>query len=179
MKKIILILAMLVALVGCSSDVERQIDEEKYNAYLTYYQSILDFSNKQTSSEYFDITVVVNKVSDEEYRYDVVVDNPRVAMYNLIVLVIVDNVSSTINTDEMMPSIGIFEDDDYAMIPGQVYTDNNYIEGVDLSLTDSSDSISISVMVSFTNKDESKSTREYFNFTATYQEDTYQEEVEE
>ncbi len=179
MKKLITLLVLSMILSACSSaTTASDIDEEKYDAYLTYYQSILDYGSKQESSDYYDINVVASLVDDDTYRYDVIIDNPQVAMYNIIVLVIVDNVSSTINYDEMMPSVGIFEDEEYNMLPGQVDADKNFVEGLDLSVTSSESSIHLSAVVIFENGDGSKTTREYLSLSASYQEAEVEEGTE-
>ena len=165
----------MILLAGCRSDA-RQLNEEKYNAYLAYYQAILDYDNKQSQSNEFDINLVINKLSDENYRYDVIIDNPKVAMYNIEVLMIVDDIAHAVRTDVMMPSVGIFEDETYTMIPYQVDLEKNYVKGLDLSATGSEEAIHVSVMVQFTNKEKTRTTREYFALSGTY---SSQEEAEQ
>ena len=168
MRKCLTVILALLLLAGCQKET-RQLDEEKYNAYISYYQSILDVENKQKSSQHFDIKMAVNMLSEGNYRYDVIIDNCRVSMYDMEVLVIVDDVNKEINRDVMMPSIGIFEENEYSMIPNQVDLDKNIVQGIDLSITSPEPTLSVSVMVSYYDKNKEKNTREYFSLTASYQ----------
>ena len=162
-------LSLLLVVSGCTNR-SRQLDEEKYNAYLAYYQSILDYDNKTDSSVNFNIEVVANKTNGK-YRYDLIIDDPKVSMYDIEVLMIVDNVTATINTEEMMPTIGIFEDDNYCMIPHQVDVEKGYYAGLDLSVVSEEPTIHISAMVSFANQSRTETYREYFTFAAAYTEE--------
>ena len=84
MRKLLTILFLIVTLFGCdNNDDARELDKEKYNAYLTYYSAILAAENKLTESQCFDIELVVNKLSENEYRYDVIIDSLRVACLTL------------------------------------------------------------------------------------------------
>lgn len=168
-KKLLLVLLCLIMLAGCGNDT-RQIDEEKYNAYLSYYQAILDYDNKKDSSDNFKISVVANKLSDTKYRHDVVISNPQIAMYNIEVLVIVEDSTAAVNTREMMPSLGIFEENKYNIVPGQIDKSKYYVGGVDLSVINANSTVYLGVMVSYTDKNNTKTTREYFELVSTYKE---------
>jgi len=168
MKK--LIIALLVAgtlLTGCQSSSGRQLDQEKYDAYLTYYQEIISATDKLSGCDYFDIELVVNALSDGSYRYDVVIDNPKVAMYGIEVLAVVLNAEATINYSVMMPSIGIMDDDAYNMIPNQVNKAKGFVEGLDVSGTLTALPANVGVMVSFKDSTGQKVTRLYFGLSRT------------
>ena len=176
MKKLILTLLVILMLTGCRKEA-RQLDEEKYDAYLTYYQSILDYENKLSSSQNYDIKLAANKINDELYRYDVIIDNTRIAMYGIEILVIIDDLTMEIDTSRMMPSIGIFDEEEYTMIPNQIDRNKNIVRGIDLSFTTNEDNVSVSVMVSFYDKDKTRNTKEYFSLSAEYIEPEPQEET--
>lgn len=168
LKKGLIVLLLVFLLAGCKGQ-DNKVENEKYNAYLSYYQSILDYDSKQTSSSNFDISLVVNKVDDGRYRYDVIINNPKVGMFDIEALMIVEDITSSINTTEMMPSLGIFEDDSVSMIPGQVDKTMGFVEGIDLSVLSENPTIHVGVMVSFNDKNNTSITREYFSLAATYQ----------
>ncbi len=167
MRKILIVLVLIGVLTGCQNQT-RQLNDEKYNAYLTYYQSILDTENKETSCQDFNIELITNKISDSRYRYDVIIDDPKIAMYDVVVLVVVYNVEGTVNTKEMMPSIGIFGDEAYSMIPNQVDKSKNYVEGLDLSVVTNEPEILLGVMVSYDKKDGGQGRTHYFDLAGTY-----------
>lgn len=172
-KKVLLPLMCMLLLVACNNET-RQVDEEKYNAYLSYYQAILDYDNKSDSSSNFSIEVVSNKLGEDKYRYDVIISQPKIAMYNIETLVIVEDVSSAINTKEMMPSLGIFEEYKYNLVPGQIDKEKNYVEGLDLSVTSNKPTVYLGVMVSYTDKNNTQVTREYLEISGNYEEVTAQ-----
>ena len=165
MKKMLVLLVCLIMLAGCHNEI-KQMDEEKYNVYLTNYQSILDSEEEKSSSPNFDIQLVRNDLVDK-YRYDLIIDNPKIALYNVKVLMIVDNTTRTIETDRMMPSLGMLENREYNLIPYQVDLSKNCYAGLNLSVLDYEPNIHVSVMVSYTNRDKNKNYREFFRLTWT------------
>ncbi|MGI6608331.1 MAG: hypothetical protein ACOX1F_05050 [Erysipelotrichaceae bacterium] len=170
MKKLLILLFLVIILSGCNRDEPRQLDKEKYNAYLTYYSSILAAEDKQEKSECFDIELVVNKLSENEYRYDVIVDNPRVAMFNIKALAIIETLSLEINQEKMMPSVGILDDSTYNMVPGQLDQKNGFYEGIILSLTSGESALRVSIMVDYKPLNDEKTIRQYFSLYIDYQE---------
>jgi hypothetical protein len=164
-KKLLVIMMVLVMLAGCKKDT-RMIDEEKYNAYLTYYQALLDYENKLETSRYYNIELVCNALAENRYRYDVIINDPKIAMYDVQVLMVAENVAGVINKDVMMPSEGIFSDVEYNMIPYQVDYEKNYVSGFDLSLVSDESPIHVAVMVAWKDKNKNNSYREYFSLVA-------------
>ena len=162
-----IIFLCLFLFAGCSSTVNRQLEEEKYNAYLTYYQSILETDDKDSSSPYFDIEVIVNKV-DENYRYDIVIDNPRIAMFQVKALAIIDGLTIEVDTENMMPSIGIIDDIEVNLVPGQIDKDRNYQAGIDLTLYSEYSNLNISVMVDWLDLSGFEGHRDYVSLYAQY-----------
>lgn len=167
MKKILLYLSLLLLVTGCQNNTH-QPEQEKYNSYLSYYQSILDSDIEMSSSQCYDIALVVNKLDEEQYRYDVIIDNPRVAMYDIKALAVVNDLTIAIDKENMMPSIGILDDSHYNMIPNQVDNEKNFVPGLDLSLLSSSSSLRISVMIEWKDSSEINYVREYINLYASY-----------
>lgn len=167
MKKIIICLLTLFILCGCK-EVTRQLDQEKYDSYLTYYQSILDNDIDNSSSQCFDVALVVNKVDENQYRYDIIIDNPRVAMYDIKALAVIDDLTIEIDKDNMMPSIGILDDNHFNMIPNQLDNSKGFVSGIDLSLISESDSLRISVMVEWKDSSEFNYVREYVSLYGKY-----------
>lgn len=160
MKRIAVVILAVLLLTGCTNRA-KQMDEEKYNVYLTNYQSILDSEDKKSSSPNFDIQLVKNEINGR-YRYDLIIDNPKIAMYGIKVLMIVDNTTRTIETDRMMPSLGMLEDKEYNLIPYQVDLEKNCYGGLNLSILDDNPAIHVSVLVNYTNREKTRNIREFF-----------------
>ena len=158
MKKIgLLILASLV-LVGCSGRGSA-LYEEKVKLYQSYWSSILDQNKYQTSSSNFSIRASIEPV-DGQYQYDVIIDNPRVAMYDIDVLVLENQ--DAYHDEKMMPSLGIFNDGTYHLIPNQSRPDKDYQTGFKLSGETEESKLNLYVLVSWKNYNQSAIFKEYF-----------------
>ena len=167
LKRILAALILLGALSGCGrKENERKLEEEMYQAYLTYYQALLDTTEKASRVQEFSTSIVINQIEDGKYRYDLIIDEPKVAMYDVEALAVIRTPEDTISTEKMMPSVGIF-DDFYNMIPNQVYKDRGYVAGVVLSLTSSEPKIRIDLIVCWQDKERSVVNKRFLTFEAS------------
>ena len=167
MRKIFLGLVIALFMTACQNDA--QILQEKYERYKLHYQSILNTTQFKSSSELFSIEVSLMDLSNGQYRYDVFVDEPLIAMHDVEILAIVDN-GLLLVSDQMMPSIGIFEDQSYRMIPYQVDVDLGYHKGFNLNGIVDDSEINIKVVVMWKDYFEIKTEREYFSFDLSVKE---------
>lgn len=126
MKKYLFIVVCLLLLVGCSTEVE----DNKY-AYLEYkndleMQDDFDDEDSLDFDTYFNITR--DKEDEEVIEYSIVIDKPKVDMYNVKALLIHDYMN-----EEAFPSVGIFDDmvtlmadsDDNIKLSGDIHTTTN------------------------------------------------------
>ena len=148
MKKILIVLCLLVLFSGCQQKVN--VDDSRQEKYDSYIIAVQDIEDSKETSAFFDVSCVMNKLSENEYRYDVIIENPKVAMYTVEVLAVETTVAGTVITDKLMPSVGIFDEVTYNMIPNQVDIEKGYPKGISVSgVTDRSE-ITLYVMVSWT-----------------------------
>ncbi len=115
MKKIWIIL--LILLTACSNNQESQ-----------YYKKIeqLEKINESSINIPFSIDIIVNKLTNMEFTYHVIIDNPLVDAKDMKVLVIHD-----VETNNIFPSIGIV-DDKVNLIKDKVDLDKNIVKGIAL-----------------------------------------------
>ena len=167
MRKYVIGVLICLLLAGCNqSDI---VLKEKYETYKLHYQSILNSTQfKQTSSNY-NISTSLTALSDGNYRYDVFVDEPKIAMHDVEILAIVDN-GLLLVSDKMMPSVGLFEDESYRLIPYQVDVDLGYHKGFNLNGIVDTDKINLKVVVMWKDYFEIKTEREYFSFDLSVKE---------
>lgn len=159
MKKICLSLLLILSLSGCGSNSE----ELAYQIYKTTYQSILNTTSFQSSSQNFKIYVTLTDQGSGMVRYDLFVDEPKIAMYDIEILAIVDT-GLLVVSEEMMPSIGIFETAQYHMIPYQINADYGYQKGFNLNgITDSND-VTLKVLVMWKDYFKIRTYKETFKF---------------
>lgn len=166
MKKIFLALLILISASACQSAAQKQYatNLQRYNAY---YTAILNNEKFLTNSDNFDISGVMNKLSDSEYRYDVIIDNPRIAMYDIQILVIESGKSLEISS-QIMPSAGIFESGEYNMVPFQINLKSGFTEGFGLSGTFAKPLIELKVLVLWHDYAKVTQKREYFDLSVQY-----------
>lgn len=160
-------LVLLILLSGC---LERPRDVEFERAltlYESHYFSILDNDRFLTMSDYFDLSIEKYELSSQ-YRYDLIIDNPQVAMYEVFVVVVESNqdFETLVN---LSPSIGVF-DSTVNLVPNQINIDKGFPRGILLSGISTTETIQLKVMVSWKDYYKIKQVREYFivdiDFTA-------------
>lgn len=147
MKKALFLLCSLLLLAGCNKSTS-QYSEERLAMYASYYNAVLETSSFEEYSRYFDISYEVTE-NNGTYLYYVFVDNPRIAMYD-VEMIVVEGMEDYSETD-MYPSFGIFDEVEYNMLPGQVNAEKGYVRGIVTS--GDTDDISKTLYVMVTWKD--------------------------
>ncbi|MBR0478285.1 MAG: hypothetical protein IJJ24_04235 [Solobacterium sp.] len=165
MKKLTALFLSLLLLTGCAKKDNEQT--AAMTAYEGYYQSVLDATHFSESSPYFDIDLDLVKMDSGIYHYYVVIDQPRIAMYNIKALVVEDSVPFE-EAVKMMPTLGIFGSDVYHMIPYQSNKDANYYKGIVLSGESDGTLQSIRFVIEWTDRNRSVYNRQYFELPLDY-----------
>ena len=164
-KKITVLFLSLLLMVGCAKKDNSQ--EAAMTAYEGYYQSVLEATHFNESSQYFDVALDLVRMSSGIYHYYVVIDQPRIAMYNIKALVVEDDVPYE-ESVKMMPTLGIFGDDVYHMIPYQSNKDANYYKGIVLSGESDGSVQTIRLVIEWTDRNRSVYNRQYFEMALDY-----------
>lgn len=160
MKKI-LILLMALSLSACTFTSSNTNANVRYFAMIELIEERDQFAEE---SNYFDIIVEMSRI-EGGFRYYVIVDNARSAMYDVEAVAIEKGVdySST-----MAATVGIFEETEYIMIPNQANPDKGYVAGLSFSATTTSADTDIYVLVQWKNRDRTETNREFFHLDAEY-----------
>lgn len=163
MKKMLLFLIGLILMSGCTNGAA--LDQIKIDIYKSMYTDILNATSFKTSSSYFLLTTSLSDLGDTTYRYDIIIDEAKVAMYDVSILAIQDD-GSLVISENMMPSVGIFEDVTYYMIPYQVNKTAHYVQGFALNGVSVTLPIRLKILVKW--KDAlNREYSEFFNFSLT------------
>ena len=137
----------LTVLGACRGVEEIDSDEERVIKYETYLAAIESNDSFVSESDYFDITGVMNKSSDGGYRYDVLIDHPRIAMYDVRILCVPRDATGTLQTKDLCPSAGILEKESYNLIPYQINKEKGYPAGVAVSGLYEQDAVTLEIIV--------------------------------
>ncbi len=164
MKKILICLLCLGLLTGCNSD---EVGTKELETYYSYVEKTLQTQTVQNKSNYYDIKLTMNKLENGTYRFDVIIDNPKVAMQNIEAVVVVNGVNY--QTGEFVfPTLGVLESSKYNMTPNQVNKSKGYYKGVDLSGITDNDHIDVRVFVKFKKESDALVVEEYIELSAIY-----------
>ena len=144
-------------LCSCSLFNSKTDYEEKYINLIDAINERTEFS---TFSSYFTISTDINKIDDSSYRYFVIVDNPRVAMYGVEIIAVEKGINYANN---MAANVGVLDDTSYHMIPGQTRVEKGYVKGLTVSGISASENPTIDVLVQWHGKDQNV-TQEFFEF---------------
>lgn len=176
MKKIILILTTVLLLQGCSFSDKKNYDQ-KVAQYESFYKTILDNDSFSNKSPFFEVQAKMDK-ADEVYVYEIIVDDARIAMYDVKIMVVEDQKDYN-EEEKMMPSAGIFDDQVYNVIPNQSRIGKGYMSGFQLLGETSSDKVNLQIIVTFNDYRKLNTYREFLEFDLEYPEKDNKEDKED
>lgn len=98
-----LILLLIFVLIGCDYD---NLNEQTKNEYINL-RDTLSNKNEYSSIEEipFDITISMDRITEEEITYRIIIDKPKQDLKNIRAILI-----HNYFTEDIFPSIGIFDD---------------------------------------------------------------------
>lgn len=142
MRKLSIILICCFTLFGCAQKSEPADDiNEKYKNYI---EMIIQNKDSNTENIPFDYELIVQENGKGEYIYEVAINNPKIAMYD--VEMIVADVSK-IGKESIFPSIGIADEEKFSMIPFQSNPERGFYPGFACNGVADSANFNLSVMV--------------------------------
>lgn len=153
-------LLLVVLLASCTNNANSILEEENFSRYQAYYTSIFDNDRFIREPSNYELDVVFTKI-DNKYRYDIIIDQPIIAMYDVEVMVI-ENDQPFERTDKMMPSFGVFESDKTNMIPYQVNIEKGYAKGIVVSGLVDVKIVELKIMIGWKDYSKLNSYREFF-----------------
>lgn len=155
-----IILLLVALLASCTNNASSILEEENFSRYQTYYTSIFDNDRFIREPSNYVLDVVFTQV-ENKYRYDIIIDQPIVAMYDIEVMV-VENDQPFERIDKMMPSFGVFESNKTNMIPYQVNIEKGYAKGIVVSGLVDVGVVELKIMIGWRDYSKLNSFREFF-----------------
>lgn len=163
-KLLVLCIAGLLFTTGCNKHNSNERDFQ--NTYDSFVDSILDNNGVQSNDIPFSHSLHVVKESSGEYRYEITIDQPRVAMYNIQMMVVDKNSSGE------YPFIGLLSDEDqYNMVPFQENKEKNFVKGIILGGVSSNPKFSLHIQVSWKDFGQVNTHTAFFTYTYDYEKD--------
>lgn len=121
MKKLALIILVIVIFSGCTGKID-----ENQMVYDSYIEELRELKNMTTSKKIVDVNVEWEE-EQEKIAYRVTIDNPQVEMYNIEAIVY-----HTVKTDDIYPTIGVF-DKKLNLIPNLEKNEDDNVRGIVLA----------------------------------------------
>lgn len=126
MKKLFfLMICSLLMFSGCSK--KSDYSNDKLSMYSSYYSAVLQNTHFEEYSRHFDLSFEVSENEQGGYYYYVSVDNPQIAMYD-VEMIVLEGLEDY-DENNMMPSFGIFDEQEYNMLPYQYNSEKGYVKG--------------------------------------------------
>ena len=156
MKKIVLLVITLFLLSGC---VENDVGNDLYDKYDNMIAEAKNSEYYEESSAYFDISLDIADNSAGNYRFYIIIDNSSIAMYDIEAVAVEKDEDYS---NKMAACIGIFEDLEYSMVPGQVNIDNGYMKGMSISGLTTNPSPVIYLLIQWKNSSRKETYKHYY-----------------
>lgn len=136
LKKLMILLFSSLFLCSCQQKEDVFISYDEY-MNIRYQLEQCDTFDKEYD---FKVALIYNPINDE-YRYDIIIDQPSCDMYDVTAVAYADE-----DDDEICPNIGIFDVYKYHIINDYIDRDHGYYKGINLSgMTSSTGSIKLYV----------------------------------
>lgn len=162
-------------LTGCSRS-KNDSEKAAQTAYEGYYKAIEDNDRFIGESLYYTISAQMSNMPDGTHRYYVFLDDAQVAMYDVTMMAVENNIAYE-DSDKMMPSVGIFDSREYSLIPYQANADEGYVKGLVLGGECDDEEILIKLLVEWKDRSRERVTREYISLLLTSEGFTYPTET--
>lgn len=161
MRKLILCMALVLFMSACTDRNTK--DKEFQNTYNSFVDSILDNNGADTAEIPFSHHLEVTKESSGEYRYAITIDDPKVAMYH-IQMMVVDKAAGG-----QYPFLGLLNDEEmFSMIPNQENKEKYFVKGVVLEGLSPNPKFTLYVQVSWKDYAQINTSTVFFSYTYDY-----------
>ena len=174
MRKLLTSLVLVcMFLTSCSRSASEDIYMVNYEAYC---RSLAEATKFVPMSRYYSVSGAMSEMPDGTYRYYVFVDEPKIAMTDIVVLAVEKGMEYTAG-GKMMPSSGIWGDP-VSMIPNQINKENGFVKGIMLNGECSSDTVELRLLVEWKDRSRKNVTREFIELSLSMEKDEIPAEEE-
>lgn len=158
MKKLLILLMVIFFVTGCNSTPSNEdTTDQLYKEYQNYINKLESSASFEAQADIFDTRIVLNATNKGNYRYDIIIDNPKIEMYNIKIVACIDD-----GKEATYPTLGILETATFTMIPGIIDKENNIYKGINLSGISSTKEAKIRFYLTYTTTKEDTKVQERF-----------------
>lgn len=153
MRKLLLCIFVILCLTGCQKKEREDVSDAQYKEYKEYVAK-LDKRDSYEDSTEFSVKIIKNKTNKDNYRYDIIIDNPQIEMHNIKAI-------ARIKVEEgySYPSIGVLEEGAFSLVPNVVDKKKNIYKGINLSAISPYEKCKIQLYITFFLSEDSSTKR--------------------
>lgn len=155
--RVVLIISILL-LSGCQSKNSNELDSRKLDVYKSNIETLQEVNPIAATSDKFIVSSEMSTLADGTHRYYIIIDNANESMYNVQLMALEVGVDANF---VMAPSIGILDDETYNLISKDSPVKDGYVKGLVLSGDTTSNPIDVKLMISWTDKSNTKKQEEF------------------
>ncbi len=163
-KKILGLLLLALLTTGCSGSFNK--DSKSIQNYESYVDAVLNNAGSVSKNIPFDYKMSVVHQEDQSYQYEIVISNPRIAMYNVQAIAVDPALDSNENVYPCLGLLGEDAETAFHMIPYQANGPRNYVDTIYLDGVTNKNQFTVYVMVTW--KDSTLTTTNRVFFTCNY-----------
>lgn len=157
----VLCLLIIMMLSGCSNT--NSDDKESMKTYESFIDAVVTNQGVESKIIPFDYKLNVYKQEDSTYQYEVIITNPRSAMYHIQAIAVNPAIDSNTNVH---PCLGLLGDDAnmlFNMVPFQANPDKGFYRGFTLEGVSNESQFTLYVMVTWKDSALLNDQRVFFN----------------
>ena len=162
MRKLAIIsFAVLLFLSGCSDT--KSEDKESMKKYESYIDDVTNNQGIESKIIPFNYNLNVYKQKDDTYQYELVISDPRTAMYSVQAIAVNPEVDSNTNIHPCLGLLGEDAKQKFNLVPFQSNLEKNFFKGIYLEGVSEKSQFTLNVMVTWKDASLTKDNRVYFN----------------
>lgn len=161
-KMVILCLLVMTMLSGCGNSMKSD-DKESVKNYENYIDAVVSNRGIESKIIPFDYKLNVYKSRDNSYQYEIVVSNPRSAMYHIQAIAVDPDIDSNTNVHPCLGLLGDDADMQFNMVPYQSNPEKGFYRGFSLEGVSKQSQFTMYVMVTWKDSALLKENRVFFN----------------
>lgn len=162
MRKIVLICVFMCLLLSGCSDAKLD-DKESMKTYESYIDAVMSNAGSESKIIPFEYKLNVYKQKNDTYQYELIISDPRTAMYNVQAIAVNPELDSNTNVHPCLGLLGEDATQKFNMVPFQSNLEKNFFKGIYLEGVSKTSQFTLQVMVTWKDSALVNENRVFFN----------------